>query len=66
MNITLVCANIYSLRFGIILLFGSDINTVGKVCNIKSSWKKTTRRRIIKELNNMISEENLNELSYLV
>lgn len=47
------------------LLFGSDINTVGKVCNIKSSWRKTTTR-IIKELNNMISDENLNEPSYLV
>lgn len=63
MNITLVCTNIYTLRFGIVLLFRSkDLNAVREDCS--TTQRKLTR--IIKGLNNMVSEENLKELSYLV
>lgn len=64
MNITLVCTNIYTLRFGIMLLFGSDVIAVREDCNTRYNWRKTGR--MIRGLNSMISEENLKELSYLV
>lgn len=67
MNITLVCTNIYdiyALRFGIMLLFGSDITAVREDCSTKYIWRKTTR--MIRGLNNNISKENLKDLSYLV
>lgn len=40
------------------------MNAVGEICSKRYNWRKATR--MTRGLNNMISEENLKELSYEV